>query len=126
MQLSFRIEDDIYEAYVKRFGVKGTYDRMRSILKEMQDIDPSDRYLLLAGDARRAVEAVFQTTMDTPQKLVNYLTRLNKVKIDNTSMSFDVAELERIDMQASFHGRTREVFIDEMIREIKDAFLEKI
>ncbi len=126
MQLSFRLSDDVYEAYVKRFGVKGAYDRMRTILTEMQNVDPADRYILVAGDDRRAIEAVFETTMDDSKKLVGYLNRLNKVKIDNTSMDFNVAELERIDMQASFHGRTREAFINEMIQEIKANFLETL
>ncbi len=126
MQLKFNLSDSIYEQYVLKFGVQGTYQRMRKVLEEMVDVDPADRYLILTGDNRRAVEAVFQTTLDTPEKLVKLLTRLNAVSIEGAQMTFLSDELERIDMQAGFHGRTREQFLLEQIEEIKQRFLEKI
>jgi hypothetical protein len=126
MQLKFNISDQLYENYVLRFGVQGTYQRMRKVLEEMQNVDPNDRYFLVSGDNRRAIEAVFQTTIDDGAKLAKLLRRLNAVSIEGAEMTFTTDELERIDMQATFHGRTREQFLVEQIEEIKQRFLEQI
>lgn len=126
MELKFKIQDEVYETYVKRYGVKGTYDRMRKVLEEMQYVDASDRYILLSGDARRAVEAIFQKVISTPDELVKLTARLNAVSIAGAQMTFTSDELERIKEQASFFSKTTEEFIMDMILEIKAAFLERV
>lgn len=126
MQLKFNIGDNLYEQFVLKFGVQGTYQRMRKILEEMVSVDPNDRYVILAGDPRRAIEKIFGTTIDDGPKLAKLVTRLNSVEIAGASMEFTDDELARIDMQAIFHGKPRQQFILEMVGEIKDRMLEQI
>lgn len=127
MKLSFNVPDDLYESYVLKFGVAGSYARMRKILEEMRAVDPSDRYILVAGDARRAIEAVFETTIEDAKTLAKYVGRLNSVKLSDTArIDFNVEELERLHQQAAFHGRTYETFVTEMAAEIKLRMLEQI
>ncbi len=126
MKLNFTIPDETYEAYVLKFGVAGTYQRMRKVLEEMKNVDPSDRYILVAGDDRRAIEKIFQTTIETASGLAKKVARLNAVNIADARMEFTSDELERIREQATFHGKPFEQFLVEMIAEIKDHFLDKV
>ncbi len=126
MQLKFNIPDSVYERYVVKFGVTGAYQRMRKVLEEMQDVDPSDRYFIVFGDDRRAIEKIFQTTVESAAQLHKKVARLNAVSIEGTKMEFTSDELERIREQATFHGKTFEGFLVDMIAEIKDHFLDKI
>ncbi len=126
MKLSFNVPDQVYEKYVVKFGVSGAYQRMRKVLEEMQDVDPSDRYILVAGDDRRAIEKIFQTTIETASGLAKKVARLNAVNIEGARMDFTSDELERIRDQASFHGRTFEAFLIEMLSEMKDRMLNLV
>lgn len=126
MQLKFNIGDSLYETYVLKFGVQGTYQRMRKVLEEMSGVDSNDRYVILAGDPRRAIEKIFGTTIDDGPKLAKLVAKLNSVEIAGASMEFTDDELARIDMQATFHGKPRQKFILEMVGEIKDRMLEQI
>lgn len=85
-----------------------------------------DRSILVLPDDRRAIEAVFQTTVADGADLARRVAALASVQIGGVSVEFSTEELARIDMQAQFHGRTREVFVREMITEIKWSMLEKI
>ena len=126
MKLQFNVSDDLFEHFVKLYGIPGCYARMRKILEEMKDVTPEDRYLVISGDGRRAIEAVFQTTLDTPQKLATLVKNMSTVKIGNIEIGFTSDELARIDAQAGFHGRTRETYITEMATELKNRMLETV
>lgn len=126
MLLNFKVPDTIFEKYVKNHGLPKAYNVMRGWIELMADIDPKDRYVMLGGDQRRAVEAIFQTVIDTPEKLVKLVTRLNNFKIGDVQVNFTDDELMRMDQQAQFHGRTRQQFMFEMADEIKNRMLENI
>lgn len=121
-----KIDDDLFEHFVRKFGIPKCYTMMKKAIAAMKDVDDHDRYLMIAGDDRRAIEEVFQTTIDTPEKLARLIGNLNKVKIGGIEHGFSADELARLDMQATFHGRTREVFLREMIKEIADRMLEQV
>lgn len=126
MKVNITISDDLYEEYVKKFGVPGCFAQMTRAITVFKDVDKSDRYVFLAGDARRAVEAVFQTTIESGEDLAKKLATLNRFKIGGVDIAFDVGELQRIDSQAGFHSRSRDQFIREMAEEIKNLMLDKI
>lgn len=126
MQLNLKIPDALYDKYLTRFGSPKHYVAMQNALKSFADVAEHDRFLLISGDVRREIEAVFQIPMESPEDLVKNIKKLNRVKIGGIDMTFDPEELARIDMQASFHGRTRQQYITEMVQEIKDSFLEKV
>lgn len=124
MQFNMKIDDSLFEHYVKAVGIPGCYARMRKILEDMKDVNPNDRYLIIAGDVRRDIEAVFQTTLDTPLKLAKLIRNMSTVQIGDVKHTFTEDELARLAMQAKFHGRTTEEFMREMIKEIADRMLE--
>ena len=126
MQFTMKVDDSLFEHYVKAVGIPGCYARMRKILEDMKDLNPNDRYLVIEGDIRRDIEAVFQTTIDTPTKLARLIRNMSTVKIHGVEHTFTEDEMARIAMQASFHGRTTEQFMKEMITEIAGMMLEKV
>jgi uncharacterized protein YfcZ (UPF0381/DUF406 family) len=126
MKLQFTVSDELFEYFVKKFGIPGCYNRMRKLLEEMKDVDPNDRYIILSGDARRSIEAIFQTTLDTPEKLAKLTEHLNKVEIGGIAIDFTIEELQRIDMQAGFHGKSRKDFVQWMANDLKNAMLDQI
>lgn len=126
MKLNIQIEDSLYELYEKTFGSPKLYARMKAAIEAFSRIPENDRVLMLYGDTRRAIEAVFGTTLDTPEKLLSLIKDMNRVKINGVEVNFTEDELDRIAMQAKFHGRSTETFIKEMIQEISGRMLERV
>lgn len=85
-----------------------------------------ERAIVVSPDARRQLEALFETTVESEADLVKYTRKLCLWKIDAVEFTFTADELARIDMQAKFHGRTRNQFINEMVIEIKGRMLEQV
>ncbi len=126
MKVNITMPDSLFEDYVIRFGLPAAYGRMREAIEAYKDVKKDDRTVLLAGDARRALEAVFQTTIDSAEKLVKLTQNMNTVKLGNIEMEFSQDQLERLKAQAGFHGRTLEVYIRETVEELKAAMLERV
>lgn len=126
MKLNLHIDDSTFELYVNRWGVPGLYAKMKNAIELCKDIEPSDRVLLLSGDNRRAVEAVFQTTLDTPEKLVKLVQNLSRISIGGVDLKFTADQLERLNSQAGFHGRSLQTYITETVMELKEMMLERV
>lgn len=126
MKINVSIPDDLFEQYVKIWGVPGIYSQIRKVLDLCKDFEKSDRYIVLSGDGRRAIEQVFQTTVDDQAKLVKLVQNMNSVKLGDVHMEFSQDQLERLKAQAGFHGRTTEQFIKETVDELKSMMLEKV
>ena len=125
MKVSISMPDELFEHYVVKFGLPAAYSRMREAIEAYKSVNKDDRTLLLSGDNRRAIEAVFQTTLDSPEKLVRLIQTMNTVRLGDVQMHFSQDQLERLQTQASFHGRTTEQFIRETVDELKEAMLER-
>ena len=126
MVINLKLSDELFEHYVKKYGLPKAYQMMKKAVEQMKDVDENDRYLLIAGDIRRDIEKTFQTTLDSGEKLAKLCHNLSVVSIGGIEHQFTPDELARLDMQATFHGRTREVFIKEMIDEIAARMLEQV
>jgi hypothetical protein len=126
MIVNLTIPDDLYSKYLDKFGTPALYKRFKEAIDAYKDIDSSDRVILISGETRKALEAVFQTTLDTPAKLIQQCKMLNAFAIGDVFIEFTPEELSRLDMQATFHGRDRQTFLKEMAQEIKDRMLENI
>jgi hypothetical protein len=126
MIVNLKIPDSLYDEYLTRFGSPAHWARMKEAIEAFLPIPKGERVLLLHGDARKAIEAIFQTTLDSPEKLLRLIRTMNQVKIHGVEINFDESELTRIATQATFHGRSTEVFIKEMVTEIKDRMLERV
>ena len=126
MIINLKIPDSLYERYFNTYGSPTHYTMMKKALEEFSDIPTGDRWFGVHGKERQRIEAIFGTTVDSAKELADRLEKLNRVSIEGEDLSFEPDELARIDMQASFHGRDRQTFIREMVREIKDRMLEKV
>jgi hypothetical protein len=126
MIINLKIPDSLYEDYLKQYGNPQHYKKMKDHLELLKDVPVNDRIIVLYGDIRKKIEAVFQCIIKDGEQLSHEINKLNKVKIQGIEIEFNPEELARIDAQAAFHGRSREVYLKEMLTEIKDTFLEKV
>lgn len=124
MKVNLSMPDSLYEHMVVTWGIPQCYRKMSEAIELCKDIQKNDRVVLLAGDARRALEAVFQTTIDNPEKLVRLVQNMSRVSLGDVHMDFTSDQLERMAAQASFHGRTLDTFIRETVAELKQTMLE--
>lgn len=126
MMFNFKVPDDTFTIYVNKYGVPGCYAAMKKAVEYFKDVDKEDRTILVAGDTRRALEAVFMTTIDDSNKLLKLVQNMNTVKLGDVEMSFSSDQLDRLAMQAKFHGRTTEQYIRETVTELTAAMLERV
>ncbi len=126
MKINLSLSDDLFETYVKRFGLPNCYAQMRRAIEVFKNVESSDRYIFLSGDARRAVEAIFETTVNSGEDLAKRVSTLNRFRIGGVDIAFNEAELQRIDAQAGFHGQTRDQFVQNMAEELKNMMLDKV
>lgn len=126
MKVNITMPDSLFEEYVVKFGLPGAYGKMREAIEAYKDVKKDDRVILLAGDARRAIEAIFQTTLDNPEKLIKLIQNMNSVKLGGVDMEFTSDQMERLAAQAGFHGRTPEQYIRETVMELKATMLERV
>lgn len=125
MKINLSIPDELFEIYVKKFGLPAAYNRMRQAIEIFKDVEASDRAIVVAADNRRAIEAVFQTTIDDAPKLVKLIQNMSRVSLGNVNMEFSSDQLARMEAQAGFHGRTLEQYIRETVKELKETMLER-
>lgn len=126
MKLNLTIEDRLYEVYETNPGFPKAYKKMKDALEAFSNIPDNDRVLLVHGQPRKDLETLFGTTLDSGEKLVQLVKKMNQVQIEGVELNFDAEELHRLRMQATFHGRSVEQYIKEMIIEIKDRMLERV
>lgn len=126
MKIQITIPDEIFEDYVKKFGIPACYNHMKKAITEFKDVDKNDRYLFIAGDGRRELEAVFQTTVDDAKKLAKLVKNMCTVRIGGVEHSFTADELARLAAQAGFYGLTLEDYIKQQVAEISQRMLEQV
>lgn len=126
MMINFKVPDELFEVYVNKWGIPGCYAQMKRAVESFKDVDKNDRVILVASDNRRAIEKVFQTTVDDADKLVKLIQNMNYVKLGGVDMQFTADQLERLNAQAGFHGRTLEQYIRETVTELAATMLERV
>lgn len=126
MKVNVSIPDSLFEQYVKQYGLPAAYNRMRQAIDLCKDVQVNDRTILVTGDNRRALEEVFQTTIDDATKLVKLVQNVTRVTLGGVDMKFSDDQLQRLDMQAKFHGRTTEQYIRETVQELAATMLERV
>lgn len=126
MIINLKVPDDLFEAYVRKYGIPRAWGVMKDHLEFMKDVSSGDRFYIVHGDERRELEAIIGTTAADAKQLIQQIKKLNMYKIGGKEIVFTDDELARISMQAKFHGRTIDQFIHEMATSIKDRMLENV
>lgn len=126
MMINLKLPDELYDRYLQQYGAPKHYTRMKEALEAFAQVPSNDRAIFLFGDDRKAIEGLFQTPIDNGPQLAKLVKNLCTVRIGGIEVSFTADQLARIAMQASFHGRTPETFIREMVTEIVAKFMEEV
>ena len=126
MIFEMKVSDTLFEHYVKKYGLPRCYQAMKRAIECFKNVDESDRFIFVAGDDRRAIEAVLQRTVDDAAQLRKHIERLNRVEIGDARIEFSLDELEHIDQQAKFHGKTRKELVEWMATDMKKQMLELV
>jgi hypothetical protein len=111
MKIEVELSDTAVAGIVKRAGAR---------------VRPAEREMIITGDDRRALEAVFKTTITDGTELIKHVRGMATIKIGKVEHTFAPDELARLQMQATFHGNTLEGFIKNMIEEIAGRMLEQV
>lgn len=126
MIINLKIPDSLYERYFNAYGSPQHYVMMKKALEEFSDIPTNDRWFGVHGEQRKRIERALDIPIGNAKELADKIERINAFSIEGENIQFDQGELERIDMQAKFHGKTRQEFVRDMVKEIKDTMLEKV
>jgi len=98
---------------------------LRRKLLAFERFGPQDRALILSTAQRQALEALVQTTIADGDDLVAKVTKLATFTIGPVSRALTDGELQRLRMQAEFHGWTPEAFLTLTINELIDRLMER-
>lgn len=130
MKITINVPDDLFEQYEAQ-GVtpNRTYsakDEIEARLIRFVGVSRHDRALVIQGDDRKKLEEFFQTTVETPDRLLKFIKNMGSVKIGNVERVFTPDELLRLESQAKFHGWPTERFIAHTVGEAFDYMMERI
>lgn len=125
MKITIQLDDEVYDEALKTHKTKAGVEK--AILKGfdlLKGIAPDDRYFVVAGDERRELEKVVQTTLSSSKDVLRHLSNMSKLKIGSVERLFTADELVRLHTQAQFHGWTSEKYLaltsDEALRYVLD------
>jgi len=122
MKVTLTIPDALYETYEARGGDA----EMVKTLTRFAEVPSTERCLTVWGADRLALEAVMQTTVETPKRLLDFLRNCGSVKIGAIERIFSPSELIRIGDQAKFHGWTPEAFMKYTADQALDYIFDRI
>lgn len=126
MIMSLKIPDSLYQHYYDKYGKDAFQAKMKESIEFFKDLDKNDRFVLINGKERRALEAIFEMPIENSTDLARKCQKLANFKIGDIGISFTTDELAQIDAQAGFLGETRETFMTRMAEEIKLRMLERV
>lgn len=123
------VKDGTVEKLLER-AVKKDHDGIcgeaAKTLDTFAHIPVTDRMLYVPVKQRRQLEEVFQTTIETPQQLVDKVSRLAKLKFGTIEYPITEARVHALQMQATFHGKTTEEWIKMTLDHIMEELLGRI
>lgn len=130
MKITLNIPDEVFETYEKQ-GVtpNKTYtpkEEIEARIVRFAGVSRHDRALIVQGDDRKKLEEFFQTTVETPERLLKFIKNMGMVKIGHVERVFTPDELLRLETQAKFHGWTSEKFIELTVNEALDYAFQRI
>jgi hypothetical protein len=128
MKITLTVPDELYEGYLrqaKNLPVKADMLMVKA-LQQLAGVIPDDRAILLQGDERRAIEEVFQTTVDSAADLVRKVRLASAVKIGEVSRPLTPGEASMLASQAGFHGQSVEAYVKTSVDKVMEQLLNGI
>lgn len=129
MKLTLTLPDELYEHYqqqAQKQTPQAIEKELIARLTRFKDVPNQERAVVLWGDDRRAIEGIFQTTIDTPAELIRKIKQLCTVKIGPIDKQLTASDLSILHTQATFHGIPVDDFLLTVITRVLDESLGRI
>lgn len=120
MKITLSIPDDLHEALLLKAGDAAKFDAhiVWALTRFGAELSKHERFILLKGKDRQAVEHVFQTTIADVGDLLLKLKHLALFKMGPVERVLDASELAILKDQALFHGRSPEAYLTDVANDI--------
>lgn len=122
MKITLTIPDELYDTYDKRGGAA----EMVKTLTRFAEVPSTERALLVWGKDRLALEAIMQTTVETPKRLLDFLRNCGSIKVGPVERIFSPSEIARLGDQAKFHGRTEAEWLRFTAEQALDYIMDRM
>jgi hypothetical protein len=99
---------------------------IKRILETFVGVGHEDRYFVVEGDDRRALEAVFQTTIQDAKELVKKVQNMSIFGIGDATRPLTDGESIQLAEQAVFWGQTPAEFIKTTMDRVLDETLNRV
>jgi hypothetical protein len=129
MELKIQIPDDLYSRL--KAANNGQHERVQKkiagLVEEFHNVGSDGyRYFVVDGANRRAIEKVFQTTIETADQLVRKVQNLSRVGIGDVHRPLTDGESIQLESQASFWGVPPSEFIQQTVDRVLDEALGRV
>lgn len=120
VKTSVNLPESLFEQYKKIAGSKPVNNILEAQLQRYVDIPANERILIVAGQDRVALEALFGGIhILTVPDLIARIKRLCNVKFGEVDIPLTAAEAEEIDNRARRNNRTPQEEVEWMIKSLK-------
>ena len=123
MRVTIDLPDDLYTSLQKQAENKeksSVNKRIRSILEDFHEVEePGDRYVILKGSDRRAVEYVLEGTVHNGEELAHRVKNMGVVRVGEVEIGFTETQMRQIQGQVEFWGKPAPEYIKGVV---VDAF----
>jgi hypothetical protein len=132
MKVTITVPDEQYDQFTKeaetasKWKAVTTQEVIEAKLTRFAAIPNSERALVVWGPDRLKLEAVFQTTVETPERLYNMIRNVATLKIGVVERVFSPSEVIRLQDQARFHGWSEEKFLKLTSEEALDYVFNRL
>lgn len=126
MRVTLVVPDEIVEQYKAQTPKDKTLTQvMAERLKAFAAYPPHERVFVLGGKDRQALEAIFQTTINSVPDLITKVKNLGLLQIGPVIRTLTAGELCRLRDQANFHGWTPEKWAEFTCGEAMDIVFNR-
>jgi hypothetical protein len=129
MKLQIDVSEKAYEMLLERAPTKdskGVEKVAAKVVERFGDVPESDRIVVLRAPTRRALEAIFQTTIDSPEDLVAKVQKLSSLGLGPITRALTAGESLTLREQARFHGFSVEEWYNTVCNQIIEELLGRV
>ncbi len=126
MKITINIPDAIYDTYEKRVGEGAVVAEIEKTAVRFAAVPSGERTIVIWGADRLKLEGIFQTTIDSPEKLYQMLRNVATLKIGIIERVFSPNEVIRLQDQARFHGWSEQKFLELTSNEALDYVFNRL
>lgn len=134
MRITLDLDDELYEALRAQVGAKKSDPPtkvnalVKALVAEFHKLhkDKSNRYFVVEGALRQALEKVFGTTVSTADELVRRVQNLSRVGIGEVTRPLTDGESIQLAEQANFWGQKPADYIQTTVDRVLNEALGRV